>query len=137
MITPHIVFQCHHCGVKLQVPVSYAGQGGPCPQCRQFLQTPLLPHYAPPVEPPEPQRYANPASTFAAQAPSVMGRSFTKPEKSSRSLNRGILPDQAINQNHLIEKESKETTRMMLWIIAVILLLGIATFLMKSMVVGG
>jgi hypothetical protein len=91
---------------------------------------------APAAEPTPPQRYANPASTFAAHAPSVMGRSFSKPEKSTRSLNRGILPDQAINQDHLAEKETKEITRMLLWGIAVIVLLAIATFLMKSMVAG-
>lgn len=136
-MVPQIVFQCHHCGVTLQVPLSFAGHSGPCPKCGISLQTPAPPPSQAPVESLPVKRHANPASTCATDAKMLIGRSFSRPEPSTRSMNRGILADQAIHHEHEMKKEARKDSRMMLWFVIVIALLAAATFWMKSLVAGG
>ena len=140
-MVPKILFQCHHCHTALQVPLSFAGQSGPCPQCGQHLQTPLPASPTkptPPVEEKQPvRRHANPAMTYATDAPSLLGRSMSAASHAPRSLNRGIMADQSISRDHEMHKEKRTDRRMMLWFLLVILFLAAATYLMKSYVAGG
>jgi hypothetical protein len=139
LMVPQILFQCNHCKVALQVPLSFAGQSGPCPQCGKTLQTPW-PQAQQTVAPVEdnsaPKRHANPAMTYAADAPSLMGKSFTVASQTPRSLNRGIMADQAVNHGHEVKKELRQERKMALWIILVILFLAAAIYLMNSYVIG-
>lgn len=141
LMVPQILFQCYHCRVVLKVPISLAGQSGPCPQCGQPLQTPLLATSfvaeAVVEEQQVVKRHANPAMTYATDAPSLLGRSFSNTNSSPRSLNRGIMADQSISRDHLMKKENRQSTRMIVWFVLVILFLAAATYLMKSYVVGG
>lgn len=140
LMVPQILFQCHHCLVALQVPLSFTGQTGPCPQCGKPLQTPshTVVVTAPIVEEKQQvKRHANPAMTYATDAPALLGRSFTAANNPSRSLNRGIMADQSINRDHEMKKEHRQDTRMVVWFLLVILFLAAATYLMKSFVVGG
>lgn len=138
LMVPQILFQCHHCGVTLQVPLSYAGRSGPCPHCGKSLQTPAPPPVTTPVEEePVPKRHANPASTYVTDAKMLTGRSMSRAEPTTRSLNRGIMADQAIHHGHEMKKERRKDGRMMLWFLIVILLLAAATYWMKSLVAGG
>ncbi|HEY1121087.1 MAG TPA: hypothetical protein VGE67_05785 [Haloferula sp.] len=36
-----IIFHCHHCQVRLNVPARLAGVTGPCPKCRQAITAPM------------------------------------------------------------------------------------------------
>jgi hypothetical protein len=139
LMMPQILFQCYHCRVALKVPISFAGHTGPCPHCGQILLTPAPPYApAPAAETPEPvKRHANPALTYATDAPSLMGRSLSAPATTPRSLNRGIMADQSISRSHEVKKENREARLMMLWILIVVLFLAAATYLMKSYVLGG
>ena len=141
LMVPQILFQCHHCHAALQVPLSFAGQSGPCPKCGQLLQTPLPTTAAmttPNVEEKPPvRRHANPAMTYAADAPSLLGRSMSAASHAPRSLNRGIMADQSISRDHEKHKENRAERRMILWFLLVILFLAGATYLMKSYVAGG
>lgn len=137
LMVPQILFQCHHCGITLQVPLSFAGRSGPCPHCGNSLQTPAPPltHSAEEEQPIK--RYANPASTYVTDAKLLTGRSLSRAEPTTRSLNRGIMADQAINHGQEMKKERRNDGRMMLWFLVVILLLAAATYWMKSLVAGG
>jgi hypothetical protein len=136
LMVPQILFQCHHCCVTLQVPLSFAGQQGPCPQCKQILLTPSTQDVPTAAEKPSAAQWSRPVAGFVAHTPSLMARSFSKPEKHMKSLNRGILPDQAIHHQHEMKKEQRRDTRMVLWFLLVILFLAAATYIMKSMVLG-
>ena len=37
-----IVFQCQHCGKKIEAPEKLAGKRGKCPKCRQSLEIPPI-----------------------------------------------------------------------------------------------
>lgn len=62
---------------------------------------------------------------------------MSRAEPTTRSLNRGIMADQAIHHGHEMKKERRKDGRMMLWFLIVILLLAAATYWMKSLVAGG
>lgn len=149
IMTPLIVFQCHHCRLKLQVPIFYAGQTGPCPQCGRVIQTPVAfpPAPAPlaetrvavpPNEASEPpaKRWADPTSTFASEATALTRKSIGDPMTTPRSLNRGIIADAAIHRGDEMKKEGRQATKMLLWFIAVLLLVAAATYIMNAFVIG-
>jgi len=137
LMVPQILFQCHHCGIALQVPLSFAGRSGPCPHCGKSLQTPSPTQVNTPEEEPPVKRHANPASTYVTDAKLLTGRSMSRAEPTTRSLNRGIMADQAINHGQEMKKERRNDGRMVLWFLFVILLLAAATYWMKSLVAGG
>lgn len=146
IMTPQIVFQCHHCRLKLQVPIFYAGKTGPCPQCGYIIQTPVAfpptpsapaPSVAPEPGPAEPaKRWADPTSTFASEASALSRKSLSDPTTTPRSLNRGIIADAAIHRGEEMKKEGRQATKMLLWFLAVILLVGAATYIMNAFVIG-
>ena len=70
IMTPQIVFQCMYCRIKLQVPIFYAGQVGPCPQCGHTIQTPVAF-----VAPPAPSATVPPS----ADAKNVAGQAAADP----------------------------------------------------------
>lgn len=144
LMVPQIMFQCYQCRVALLVPLSFAGHNGHCPQCGIILQTPS-PHVGQPVVAVEEgtavTKRANPAMTYATDAPVLLGRSFTMgssaPRSLNRGINRGIMADQAVHHGHELKKETHQERKMILWFVLVILFLAAATYVMKSYVVGG
>ena len=139
LMVPQVLFQCHHCRVALQVPLSFAGHSGPCPQCGKMIQTPYpqtMPVSVAVEENPTVKKRANPALTYATDAPALLARSFSMGNDTPRSLNRGVMPDQAVHHGHEMKKEQRKDMKMVLWFVLVILFLAAATYLMKSFVVG-
>jgi hypothetical protein len=153
IMTPQIVFQCLHCRIKLQVPIFYAGQVGPCPQCGQTIQTPVA-FVAPPAPlsqtlpssevknttmPPaiDPnKRWADPTANFASDARGLTGKSIAQVSPQSRSLNRGVIADNAIHRGDQDKKEGRQVLKMLFWFVLVCLLLVAASYLMKSFAIG-
>lgn len=149
IMTPQIVFQCMHCRIKLQVPIFYAGQVGPCPQCGRTIQTPVA-FVAPATSPsPAPQssevkhapvppavdpnkRWADPTASFATDARGLTGKSIAQVSPQARSLNRGVIADNAIHRGNEDKKEGRQVLKMLFWFILVILLIIAATYLISS-----
>lgn len=87
-------------------------------------------------ENPTVKKRANPALTYATDAPALLARSFSMGNDTPRSLNRGVMPDQAVHHGHEMKKEQRKDMKMVIWFVLVILFLAAATYLMKSFVVG-
>lgn len=140
IMTPQILFQCNYCRLTLQVPIFYAGKTGPCPQCGNIIQTPVAfsPQGAAIETATAPtadhKRWADPTSNYAAETASLSRRTANE-TATPRSVHRGIFADNAIHHGDEMKKEDRRTIKMLLWFIAVMLLLAIATYVMKSFVI--
>lgn len=153
IMTPQIVFQCMYCRIKLQVPIFFAGQVGPCPQCGQTIQTPVA-FVAPPASPvaaspcaeeknvvgqstADPnKRWADPTASFATDSRGLMGKSIAQLNPQPRSLNRGVIADNAIHRGNEDKKEGRQVLKMLFWFILVFLVLIGASYLIKSFAFG-
>lgn len=153
IMTPQIVFQCMYCRIKLQVPIFYAGQVGPCPQCGHTIQTPVA-FVAPPAPsatvPPSAdaknvagqaaadpnKRWADPTTSFAADSRGLTGKSIAQLSPQPRSLNRGVIADNAIHRGNEDKKEGRQVLKMLFWFILVFLVLLGASYLIKSFAFG-
>lgn len=153
IMTPQIVFQCMHCRIKLQVPIFYAGQVGPCPQCGRTIQTPVA--FVAPTAVPSPvlasvdgksaavtptadpnKRWADPTASFATDARGLTGKSIAQVSPQSRSLNRGVIADNAIHRGNEDKKEGRQVLKMLFWFTLVFLVLLAASYLIKSFAFG-
>jgi hypothetical protein len=138
LMTPQILFQCHHCFVKLQVTIYLSGQDGPCPQCGKMIQTPNVASgiVEKSLATSAPRRWADPTAGSA----SVLGGLNRKPVFSEapaqRSINRGIIADNAVSRGDLEKKEGRIMAKILGWFFLVLLIIALATHLMNSFVAG-
>lgn len=153
IMTPQIVFQCMHCRIKLQVPIFYAGQVGPCPQCGNIIQTPVAfaatpmiasaqtpalesQSSAPQTSGETAKRWADPTVSFGQDTRGLTGKSIAQVAQQPRSLNRGIIADNAIHRGNEDKKEGRQVLKMLFWFVLVFLLLIAASYLIKSFAFG-
>lgn len=136
---PQIVFQCPHCSVRLNVPISFSGQIAPCPRCTQLIQTPAALMAAVPTpmmteDSSKGRKWANPAAGLNQS--SGLHHTSQASESSRRSDVRGVLPDTAVHHGDLDKKEARATIKMFLIFLLAIALIAAATFFMKAYVPG-
>lgn len=127
-------FQCPHCATLLRIPREDSGREGPCPVCFHIIASPAV-AIAREVSPRRHfVRESSPIKGTVVGTKSISGRSISRGEK--KSLNSGVMADQAIHHGEEKKKELRRERMMFFWCAVVFLLLAASTYVMKSLVAG-